>query len=570
MRCAVVGLVAAWLLAGCGSGTSRSRRGSAIGGLTNPVCAVGAGGGPVQRPAFVRNLATDTGWFASPVVSALGEPGAPKVIAASYALHVYDAHGNLLDRVDGNGSRIYAPHVVTDLEGDGVFDVVVGQGHEVRAYAWAGGRLSLKWSADTTTAGEQPEVRGLAAADLDGDGRIEVVATTTQTQPTEDGGAQVFVFSSDGRPFEPASTPFPAWPRYNARTGAGGDADRNGAGHHGYGCYGLNVGIGNLDDDDDLEIVVTYDNHEIQAFKMDGQAIDASPWFTNPESKYLGKRMTWGQFIRWADPAVEEDHYHLHTGTWPNPAGQEWLQWTASPPNVVDLDGDGRNEVVGVPNVELHDPYVTQSYAIMVLQGAHGDGSRSAMRLSGWETLPRGDAPIQVDGWYPPTGVPAAATVDIQGDARPEIVVSLNDGFVHAFDAAGHELWWYDYTHGKSIMFASEVAVADLNQDGSPEVIFTTYGDPDVRDSGHLVVLAANGALLHDVPLPNPGHDGNGNGAPAAPTVADLDGDGQLEILVQTFDHGIDVFTVPGSGASCLLWATARGGPLRMGAPNGN
>ncbi|HTP24796.1 MAG TPA: VCBS repeat-containing protein, partial [Anaeromyxobacteraceae bacterium] len=160
--------------------------------------------------------------------------------------------------------------------------------------------------------------------------------------------------------------------------------------------------------------------------------------------------------------------------------------------------------------------------------------------------------------------------VNIQGDARPEIVVSLNDGYMYAFSADSQRLWRYDYTNGKAIMFASEVAVADLNQDGSPEIIFTTYGAPDVLDSGHLVILASNGALLYDVPLPNPGQDGNGNGAPAAPTVADLDGDGQLEILVQTFDHGLDIFTVPGSASNCLLWTTARGGPLRMGAANGN
>jgi outer membrane protein assembly factor BamB len=141
---------------------------------------------------------------------------------------------------------------------------------------------------------------------------------------------------------------------------------------------------------------------------------------------------------------------------------------------------------------------------------------------------------------------------------------------MYAFTATGTRLWRYNYTNGKAIMFASEAMVADLNQDGSPEIIFTTYGDPNVSDSGHLIILAANGALLWDVPLPNPGHDGNGNGAPAAPTVADLDGDGQLEILVQTFDHGLDVFTVPGSGNKCLLWNNARGGPLRMGQPNGN
>jgi hypothetical protein len=37
-------------------------------------------------------------------------------------------------------------------------------------------------------------------------------------------------------------------------------------GHQGFGCYGLNVGIGNIDDDKELEIIVTYDNHLINAF----------------------------------------------------------------------------------------------------------------------------------------------------------------------------------------------------------------------------------------------------------------------------------------------------------------
>ena len=568
------------LLFGCsgGGGSSGSSNntpssggnGSSTGGLTNPVCTAGISTGDVQRPVFVRNLSGQTSWFASPVVADLDGDGSKEIISAYYTLYVYDAGGNLLDSAPGNGSRIYAPHVVTDLEGDGIYEIIVGQGSKVYAYEWRNKKLNLKagWPADTTSAGQAPEVRGLAAADLNGDGNIEVVATTTQTQST---GAQVFVFSTNGSLFQPAGVTYQAWPRYNNRTGIGGDADRNDAGLHGYGCYGLNVGIGNIDDDPQLEIIVTYDNHSIEAFKMDGQAINASPWFTNPDSSYLGMPLAWGQFIRWADPTVEENHYHLHTGIWPNPGtGQEWLQWTASPPNVVDLNGDGHNEVLGIPNVEKNIPYQTQAYALMVLEGAYGGGSRSAMRLAGWETLPRGGAPINVAGWYPPMGVPAATSINIQGDLRPEIVVSLNDGFVYAFDAGGNRLWRFNYTHGKTIMFASEVTVADLNRDGSPELIFSTYGDPNVRDSGHLIILAANGTLLHDVPLPTPGYNGNGNGAPAAPTIADLDGDGQLEILVQTFDHGMDIFTVPGSGCNCMLWTTARGGPLRMGAPNGN
>jgi len=558
-----------------GSG-STPVQGNATGGARNGVCTAGQSAGEVQAPVFLMNLDGETSWYASPVVADLNADGNNELIAAYYSIFVFDSQGQLLDQVDHGSGRVYAPHVVVDLEGDGLPEVVFGAGRWVYAYEWRNGALALKtgWPADTTTAGESPEVRGLAAADLDGDGLIEVAATTTQTQPTENGGAQVFVFSYNGAIFRPAGLSYPAWPRYNNLSGIGdgGDADRNGMGHSGYGCYGLNVGIGNIDDDPELEIIATYDNHHIQAFDLNGVAINASAWFTNRQTAYLAQRMTWGQFIRWADPQVEEDHYHLHTGAWPNPGtGQEWLQWTASPPNIVDVDGDGLNEVLGVPNVEVNEPYVTQAYAVMVLEGAHGDGSRSAMRKPGWETLPRGGTPISVSGWYPPNGVPAAVTLDIQGDSAPEIVVSLNDGFMRAFTAQGAELWRWDYTHGNAIMYASEAAVADLNQDGSPEIIFTTYGAPDVLDSGYLVILGADGSLLHDLALPNPGkRNGNGNGAPAAPAVGDLDGDGQLEIFVQTFEHGMDVFTVPGSAANCLGWPTARGGPLRMGQPNTN
>lgn len=568
-----------WVLLGAGcdwdDGSPHHRRnppsgGSTTGGTTNPTCEAGTSSGDVAEPVFLWNLRGQTSWYASPVIADLDGDGSRELVAAYYSVFVFDASGNELAELDGGEGRIYAPHVVVDLEGDGTTEIVYGNGHEVYAYEWTaeGPALKAGWPSSTTTADNPPEVRGLAGGDLNGDGSIEIVATTTQTARTEDGGAQVFVFNADGSLFQPNGISFPAWPRYNNLAGEGNDADRNGYGHHGYGCYGLNVGIGDVDGDPELEILVTYDNHHIQAFDPDGVAIDAAPWFTNRSSDYQGERLTWGQFIRWADPQVEADHYHAHTGEWPHPSWAEWLQWTASPPNVVDLDGDGENEVLGVPNVELHEPYETQAYAIMVLQGSYGDGSRSARRLPGWEVLPRGDLPVSVDGWYPPGGVPAAVTVDLQGDARPEVLVSLNDWFYYLFDADGNEIWRFNYSHQQPILYASEATVADLNQDGSPEILFTTYGDPDRDDAGYLVILAADGTLLHDVPLPDAGHNGNGNGAPAAPAVGDLDGDGTLEIFVQTFDHGMDVFTVPGSAENCLLWPTARGGPLRMGQPS--
>ena len=123
--------------------------------------------------------------------------------------------------------------------------------------------------------------------------------TTTNTSPT---GAQVFVFDARGSLYRPKGAPATAWPRYNRLRGKGNDADFNGAGNHGYGAYGENVGIGNLDDDAQLEIVVTFDNHQINVFNHDGTSVLASPWFRNRESQHAGRRLGWGQFIRWLEP----------------------------------------------------------------------------------------------------------------------------------------------------------------------------------------------------------------------------------------------------------------------------
>lgn len=339
--------------------------------------------------------------------------------------------------------------------------------------------------------------------------------------------------------------------------------DFNGYGNHGYGCYGLNVGIGNIDDDPKLEILVTYDNHQLNAFKFDGTSLLASSYYTNPQSMYLGKRMGWGQFIRWFDPGIEDRHYNQHLNPFPDVTNDMWLQFSASPPSVVDVNGDGKNEVVTLPNAELHIPYVTQGYAFFVVEGAYGDGSRAARRLAGFENLLLSDQPtVRAAGdYYPPDGVPAPTTVHIVGDPRPEIIAPVNDGFIYAVSADNKRLWRYNYSGGKPKVFASEVTVADLNKDGKPELLFGVYSlNPG---GGRLVILANTGELLSDTPLPGQSMNGNGIGVPAAPTVADVDGDGTLEVLVSTLDHGVDIFNIPGSGTKCALWPDARGNLLR-------
>ncbi|MEA3548276.1 MAG: VCBS repeat-containing protein [Thermodesulfobacteriota bacterium] len=535
----------------------------------------------VQPPEFVRQIKwTGTSWFASPIVHNLGT-NSPKIIGTFYDIFVWDTAGNELARArHGSGyphpSRIYAPAVCADLEGDGIYEIVVGSGDVVAAYEWKNANLVIKdgWPASVCSAGQCPETRGLAAADLDNDGTIEIVATTTQT---ESDGAQVFVFSADGSTYQPPGLNFQAWPRYNTATGPGNDADSNGQGNHGYGSYGLNVGIGNLDDDPEKEIVVTFDNHQINVFQHTGVSMLSSSYFTNRDSSYRDNRLNWGQFIRWFDADVEHDHYHLHTGTWPHPDNKKWMQWTASPPSVADINGDGQNEVVGVANVEKDtNPYDTKHHSIMVLQGSYGNEDRAARRLSGWEVLPSSGYPLNrgTRSWYPPRNPPAPTIVNISGDTKPEILYAAHDGYIYCTSATATEMWKLNIRHDRAMMYASEIMVADLNQDNIPELILTTYGDPDNitpgQPHGYLMILDNQGNILYDIQLPQQGTNGNGKGAPAAPTVMDTNGDGTLEILIQTFGVGFFTYTVPGSAENQLLWPTARGNFLRDGRSSGD
>ena len=96
------------------------------------------------------------------MVADLDGDGSNELIAAYYSVYVFGRDRELLaDSNDGDDGRVYAPHVVVDLEGDGTTEIVVGRGHEVVAYSWSGisSALDRRWVADTTTAGNAPEVR---------------------------------------------------------------------------------------------------------------------------------------------------------------------------------------------------------------------------------------------------------------------------------------------------------------------------------------------------------------------------------------------------------------------------
>jgi hypothetical protein len=146
------------------------------------------------------------------------------------------------------------------------------------------------------------------------------------------------------------------------------------------------------------------------------------------------------------------------------------------------------------------------------------------------------------------------------GREGPELLFAGFDGRIHAVGADGTIIWAHDYT-GRSDVLTAGVTVADLSGDGIPEVVFASYSTS--AGEANLFVLDGGGNRLHTLPLP-------GRGAMAVPTIADVDGDGQLEILVSLKDaddmvESVRVYTVPGSSTNCLLWPTGRANNLRNG-----
>jgi uncharacterized repeat protein (TIGR01451 family) len=108
--------------------------------------------------------------------------------------------------------------------------------------------------------------------------------------------------------------------------------------------------------------------------------------------------------------------------------------------------------------------------------------------------------------------------------------------------------------------------VADLDDDGSAEVIFASWTQKGSDHTGRLHILDYLGNSLQQVDLPDAVGDWNWNGALAAPTLANIDADADLEVVLNTAHSGLVAYDLPGTEDTHILWGTGRGNYQRTGS----
>ena len=383
---------------------------------------------------------------------------------------------------------------VMDLDGDGQMEVVSGP---TAAYEYRVGRVTpveemeafslYAWRADGSVLPGWPvtvagELNKLALADLDGDGKGEIIASTL-THKDQAGGAKskLWVFHADGS----VAAGWPIEGQVTAGTGFHSDPGP-------YDFYGL--AVADVDQDRKKEIV-TIDRHfNLQVYRLDGSML---PGFPVALAKDASDQMSFPIFP--IDPVVG------------------------------DLDHDGRPEIiVGVPQSMVQAKMI---YAVSA------DGSVK----KGWpvdvSTTPVGGPMAPFDH--------VLALADLDQDGRLEVLYAdglkqsfdppdggsrepppAPDAVLHVLAADGKERDGFPvaiHNHTNLTNIAESAIVGDVDGDGRPEILI---GTSDFAGS-RVLAFSRAGNLLPDFPYDFLEHAQDC-------VLDDLDGDGKVDLMLQT------------------------------------
>ncbi len=241
--------------------------------------------------------------------------------------------------------------------------------------------------------------------------------------------------------------------------------------------------------------------------------------------------------------------------------------WTYTS-SVADLDGDGRGEFFFASDDSMIHAYHrngTQLWAngtpsstfieISVAIGdIDGDGVLEALTGDDANGGPvfalRATNGTLVWSRNTPTWKEGGMTLaDLDGDGTLETIVGDYSGMVLALRGMdGTVLWNYTDTAVQPLY----PAVVDVNRDGEPEIIYLEEGS---GGQAAVRVLNRTGALLHrwNVTRNNPGLRTLSQYQMATPAVADIDGDGTMEVIVPT-GNGLEAFATGGLARDWRTW----------------
>ncbi len=481
----------------------------------------------------------ETGWYSSPAVGDVDADGQPEVISSAYSIVSLDGATGALewrvasgyDRSQPSASsvgRTWPGIVLADVDQDGRPEIVTAHGGGWVSVYNGQGWFEPGWPQHPTT----NELRGLLVSDLDGDGGLEIIVTATGNQ------VNTWVYEHNG-------SLRPGWPQLDN------------AGGYAWGVYNANAAAGDLDGDGSGEIIVPSDVHYINAYNPDGSLIPAN-------AMYGGKN--WGQVGIWESLQTELRGWGECNGV---RAESYRTNFADGPADIVDVNGDGVMEVVVTGNVyDCYADYPPSRYTGVYIFNA----DRSRFNLGGfdWRTPPVDTgAPIMEDYDVIETAEANPAVADLDGDGRLETLFASYDGRLHAYwlDKTEHGSWPFSVYHPSDgyLSFASEPAVADLDADGHAEVIFTSWVQKGKGKTGKLYILDYLGNLLQSADLPPAFGGEDWNGALPAPTLANIDADPDLEVVINSAHSGVLAYDLPGSASASLYWGTARGSYQRSG-----
>lgn len=254
-----------------------------------------------------------------------------------------------------------------------------------------------------------------------------------------------------------------------------------------------------------------------------------------------------------------------------------------SAPAIGDIDKDGQLEIVvttgGLPNSAT--PEINRNGGIIVYELISSVGSNWEFELkSGWpfimpDTMGQGNGGRDPDGVA--DGIKAAPTLgDIDGDGDLEIITIAYDRRIRAFHHDGTSVagWPIQRDSGDIILRGGEssAAIADIDNDGIDEVIIGTNSPPwngddqsgpfppqyNTPDYSLATLWAINGdsSLVPGFPVITQ------QIVKSSPAVGDIDGDGDLEIVVGTgefpgYVNGRQVYAWHHDGTPVSGWPTS-------------